>query len=151
MVINYTLKNYQLRETTRGKGIIKYLLVDEQGKKRIVSAIANLGFGNKVKSIHPIHHRETPLIDVLAKAEINEKITVDFTEYNNKYPRGSSVEARKIEAVRTDKIKDPYEDSLISDFESIPKHKFRLLKLLLASVLAVIAMLFVINGFFSGE
>ena len=149
MVINYTLKNYQLRETTKGKGIVKYLLVDEQGKQRIVSAIANLGFGNKIKSVHPIHHREMPLIDILSKAQINEKITVDFTEYNNKYPRGS-VEARKIEAVRTDKISNPYNESLINDFESLVSHKYRLLKLVLVSALAVVAIGFVMNGFFSG-
>jgi len=148
MVINYTLKNYQFRETTKGKGIVKYLLVDEQGKKRIVSAIANLGYGHKIKSVHPIHHREMPLIEALFNAQINEKLMVDFTEYNHKYPRGSG-EARKIETVRTDKVTDPYNESLITDFESIKKHKFRLLKLVLTSALAVLAIIFVINGFFS--
>lgn len=148
MVINYTLKNYQFKETAKGKGLVKYLLVDEQGKQRIVSAIANLGYGNKIKSVNPIHHRELPLIKILAKAQINEKITVDFTDYNNSYPRGS-VEKRKIETVRTDKVTDPYNESLISDLDSISEHKFRLLKLVLASALAVVAILFVINGFFS--
>ena len=148
MVINYTLKNYQFRETSKGKGIVKYLLIDEQGKQRIVSAIADLGFGNKIKSVHPIHHREMPLINILSKAQINEKITVDFTEYNNKYPRGS-VEARKIEAVRTDKVSDPYNDSLIKDFDSLSSHKYRLLKLVLVSALVVVAIGFVMNGFFS--
>jgi len=148
MVINYTLKNYQFRETSKGKGIVKYLLVDEQGKQRIVSAIADLGFGNKIKSVHPIHHREMPLINILSKAQINEKITVDFTEYNNKHPRGS-VEARKIEAVRTDKVSDPYNDSLIKDFDSLSSHKYRLLKLVLVSALVVVAIGFVMNGFFS--
>ncbi len=148
MVINYTLKNYQFKETTKGRGIVKYLLVDEQGNKRIVSAIAHLGFGNKIKSVHPIHHRETPLIDILFTAQVNDKITVDFTEYNNKYPRGSAA-TRKIEAVRTDKVSNPYNESLISDLDSIGNHKFRLLKLVLTSALAVVAILFVINGFFS--
>lgn len=148
MVINYTLKNYQFRETTKGKGIVKYLLVDEQGQKRVVSAIANLGFGNKIKSIHPIHKRELPLIDVLAKAEINEKITVDFTDYNNKYPR-ASLESKKIEAIKTDKVIDPYNESLIQDIDSLKNNKFKILKLFLASALAVVAILFVLNGFFS--
>jgi len=148
MVINYTLKNYKFKETTKGKGIVKYLLVDDQGNQRIVSAIANLGFGKNIKSVHPIHHREQPLIDVLFNAQINDKITVDFTEYNQKHPRGS-VETRKIEQVRTDKIVDPYNESLIKDIDSIANHKFRLLKLVLTSALAVVAVLFVINGFFS--
>ena len=148
MVINYTLKNYQFKETTKGKGIVKYLLVDDQGNQRIVSAIANLGLGKKIKSVHPIHHRESPLIDVLFNAQINEKITVDFTEYNQKHPRGS-IEARKIQKVRTDKVVDPYNESLIKDIDSIVEHKFRLLKLALTAALAVIAILFVINGFFS--
>ncbi len=148
MVINYILKNYQFKETTKGRGIAKYLLVDEQGNKRIVSAIAHLGFGNKIKSIHPIHHREGPLIDILFTAEVNDKITVDFTEYNNKYPRGSAT-GRKIEAVRTDKVSDPYNESLINNLDTLGNHKFRLFKLALASALAVVAILFVINGFFS--
>jgi len=148
MVINYTLKNYQFKETTKKKGLVKYLLVDDQGNKRIVSAIADLGIGQKIKAVHPIHHREMPLIEILATAQVNDKITVDFTEYNNKHPR-SSVETRKIEAVRTDKVIDPYNESLISDIDSIGQHKFRLLKLVLTSALAVVAILFVINGFFS--
>ncbi len=148
MVINYTLKNYQLRETTKGKGIVKYLLVDEQGKTRMVSAIADLGFKNKIKSIHPIHHRELPLIKILSKANVNEKITVDFTEYNQKYPRDTAT-TQKITEVKTDKVVDPYADSLIKDIVEIKNHKFRLLKLFLTSALAVVAMLFVLNGFFS--
>ena len=148
MVINYTLKNYQFRETTKGKGIVKYLLIDEQGKKRIVSAIANLGYGKRIKSVHPIHKRELPLIVVLSKAEINEKITVNFTEYNEKYPRGSAG-PKKIEAVKTDKVIDDYSDSLIQDIDSLKNHKMRFVKLFAASAFAVVAILFVINGFFS--
>ena len=147
MVINYTLKNYQFKETTKGKGIVKYLLIDEQGQKRIVSAIANLGYGKKIKSVHPIHKRELPLTDVLFKSEINEKITVDFTEYNNKHPRGSAG-AKKIETVQTDKVVDDYGESLIQDIDSIKHHKVRFLKLFLASILAVVAIIFVMSGFF---
>lgn len=147
MVINYTLKNYQFRETTKGKGIVKYLLVDEQGKTRVVSAIASLGFGNKIKSVRPIHHRETPLTDILFKADINEKITVDFTGYNSINPRGAAVEERKIGTVRTDKVTDAYQESLISDLESITHHKGRFIKLILTSVLVVVAMMFVLSSF----
>lgn len=148
MIINYTLKKSQLRETTKGKGIIKYHLLDEQGKIRVVSAIVNFGFKNKIKSISPIHSREQPLLDVLFKAEINEKITVDFTEYNMKFPRDAAA-ARKIKAIKTDKVVDPYDDSVIKGFDSLQNHKLRFVKLFLVSALAVVAILFVLDGFFS--
>lgn len=148
MVINYTYKNFQFRETAKGKGIVKYLLVDEQGKQRVVSAIANLGFGNKIKSVRPIHHRESPLIDILFKADLNERITVDFTHYNNSHPRGSA-EEQKIGAIKSDKVNDTYQESLISDLESITHHKGRFLKLFLVASLAVIALMFVFTGFSS--
>lgn len=145
MIINYTLKNYQFKETTKGKAIIKYLLVDEQSKTRVVSAIASLGFRNKIKSVHPIHQREQPLIDILFTAEINERITVDFTDYNDKHPRGNT-DTRRIDGVSSDKVVDKYQESLISDLDSITHHKGRLLKLILASMFVVIAMMFVFTG-----
>jgi len=147
MQIYYTVKNYQFRETTKGKGIIKYYLVDDQGKERVVSAIAKLGFTNKIKSVHPIHHRETPLIDVLSKAAIDERILVDFTEYNNKYPRADRG-PKKITAQST-RVIDPYTESLITDMSSITKNKMRIIKLVALSLLVFTAYLFVRQGFFS--
>jgi hypothetical protein len=146
MQINYTVKNYQFKETSKGKGIIKYHLVDDQGKERVISAIGKLGFQGKIKSVHPIHHREMPLIEVLSKASLNEKIMVDFTEYNQKYPRGS-MRTQKIEA-RTTKIADPYEESLINDLDSIKSHKMRLFKLAGVAVLVFIAYMSARNSFF---
>ncbi len=147
MQVNYTVKNYQFRETAKGKGIVKYYLVDDQGKERVVSAIAQLGLTKKIKSVHAIHHRESPLIDVLSKADLNEKIQVDFTDYNNKYPRATD-NPKKISA-RSTKIVDPYDASLIKDLSSLKNHKLRLIKLIALSVLVLTAYLFVRQGFFS--
>ena len=147
MQINYIIKNYQFRETTKGKGIVKYHLVDDQGKERVVSAIATLGFNKKIKSVHPIHFREQPLIDALAKSAINDKIRVDFTEFNKMHPRGST-RTQKM-TVETNRTVDDYQDSLINDLSSLKDNKFRLFKLFALSVLVLVAVLSVLNGFFS--
>ena len=145
MQVNYTIKNYQFKEMSKGRGIVKWFLRDDQGQERVISAVAKIGLTNNITSIHPIHHREMPLIDVLSKASIDERIVVDFTEYNNKYPRGSS--PKKVTA-KTKKVADGYADSLINDFESLKDHKMRLVKLVGLSVLILTAFVFAKDSFF---
>lgn len=145
MILKYKLKSSMVKETTKGKGIVRYVLVGDQGHEREVSAIATLG-KKGIKSVRPIHHREQPLIDVLLKASINEVIEVDFGPYNKEHPRDHR--AKDIVA-RTTKIADPYEESLITDFNSIKDHKFRILKLVGLSILMLTAIMFAKEGFFS--
>ena len=135
-----------VKETTKGKGIVRYVLVGDQGHEREVSAIATLG-KKGIKSVRPIHHREQPLIDVLAKASINEVIEVDFGPYNKQYPRDHR--GPKEIVARTTKIADPYQDSLIRDFNSIKDQKLRILKLVGLSILMLTAIMFAKEGFFS--
>ena len=72
---------------SKGKGAIDFFLVDDIGEKRTVSAMAVLGRKNKIKTIHAIHKRETPLVEALAKSHINDAIEVDFTGFNKAHPR----------------------------------------------------------------
>lgn len=145
MILKYKVKSFQVKESTKERGIIHYVLVGSQGKTRKVLAIAVLA-GGKVKSIHSIHKREKPLIDILAKAELGEIIEVDFSSYNNQHPRDSR--GSKAVVARTTKVADPYQDSLITDLNSIKEHKFRILKLIGLSALVLTAFVFAKDSFF---
>ncbi len=146
MQVNYTIKDYQFKEMSKGKGIVRWFLLDDQGKERVIGAMAKIGLTNNITSIKPIHAREQPLIDVLRKAQVDERIVVDFSDYNNKHPRGS-MRNQKITA-QTKKIADDYEDSLINDFESLKDHKMRIVKLIALSCLVLTAFLFAKDSFF---
>ena len=87
MVKIFTIKDYKFKEMSQKKASIDYLLVDEQGIKRTVTAVAKLGRNNKIRSIKPVFERETPLVAALASRSVNDQVVVDFTGYNKKYPR----------------------------------------------------------------
>ncbi len=90
MYKSYTIKAYKCTQVAPKKGHIKYLLEDDQGNQRTVSAMATLGIIKKIKSIRPINFRETPLIEILANSKVNEIIEIDFSDFNNRYPRVAS-------------------------------------------------------------
>jgi DNA gyrase subunit A len=50
MFVSYTVKNHQFKETSKGRGIISYQIVDAHGNKRTISALAHLGMRGKIKS-----------------------------------------------------------------------------------------------------
>lgn len=151
MILRYKIKTFRLKETTKDRGIVRYVLVEGQGSTREVSAIAVLG-GNsisslhsthRIKSIHAIHKREKPLIDVLAKSSVGDIIEVDFSAYNNNHPRGS-----KTMYAKSTKVVDPYQESLITDIHSLKHHKSRILKLVGLSALVLTAFIFAKDSFF---
>ncbi len=147
MRITYTLKDYQLRETSKGRGVVTYHLVDKDGKNRKVSAIVKLGFRGKITAIHPLHKRESPLIDILKQTEINETIVVDFTEYNMKHPRNTNQPVAV--AARNTSVSYEQKDLLINDMESITRKKGRLLQMLGLGLLVFMAIMSVKLSFFS--
>ncbi len=83
----FTIKNSNFKEISKDKGAIDFLLVDDTGEKRTVSAIAKLGRNKRIISVNAIHKRETPLVEALAKAAVKDTIEVDFTGFNNAHPR----------------------------------------------------------------
>ena len=95
MITVYKLISCQRKDTSAKKGVMKYILRDEDHQERTVVAIARIGLFRQLKSIHPIHHRETPLVEVLAKASVNDDISIDFTNFNTLTPRESSERKRK--------------------------------------------------------
>lgn len=86
----YRIEDIIFTELSPKKGSIEYFLVDTLGHKRKVTGIAKLGLNRKIKSVKAVFHREVPLIDALIKADVNQRISVDFSEFNEKYPRGCS-------------------------------------------------------------
>lgn len=145
MKITYTLESYDLRETSKGRGILTYKLKDKNGEERKVSAIVKFGFQNKIKAMHALHHRETPLIKVLQKSSINETIEVDFTAYNEAHPRTSV----KPVAVKNTSLRHEEDKYLIDDMESMSTHKYRILQMIGLAALVFLAVMSVKHSFFS--
>lgn len=87
MFKKFTIKEYRFKEVSKKRGSIDYLLIDELGVERTVTAIAKLGWNNKIKSAHAIYQREIPLVEALFKASVKDTIEIDFTGYNKKHPR----------------------------------------------------------------
>jgi len=145
MFVSYTVKNYQFKETSKGRGIISYQIIDTHGNKRTISALAHLGMRGKIKSARPIHKRELPLLEVLMKSSINEKIEVDFTDFNANHSRDN---VSKNIGVREKEIPDDIVDHTIHDFDEIGRNKFRLFQLVALGALVLAALMSVVHSFF---
>ena len=140
--ISFALKGYKFREVSKGKGVVEYHLLDEHGNKRKVSAMAELNWRKQVSSVKPIHHRELPLVEALARAALNETIEIDFSEFNKKYPRGSMrAKKMKVHSIRVSKNNT----QCICSMSSLVDHKVRFMQLLAFSVASVAALLLIIN------
>ncbi len=82
----YRIEDIIFTELSPKKGSIEYFLVDSVMQKRKVTGVAKLGFNGKIKSVTAVFNREKPLVDALVHADVGERITVDFSEFN-KTPR----------------------------------------------------------------
>ncbi len=151
MFVTYTVKTKQFKETSKGRGIISYLIVDKDSNKRKVSALAHVNKRGKVKSLRPIHKRELPLLEVLVKSSINERIEVDFTEYNKNNPRDEDtpqIGSSKDIGVREVKNEFETKDHTIYSVDDIGENKFRLFQMVALGALVLTAIMFVRHGFF---
>ena len=129
--IRYTVTGYDFTEISRGKGCVEYRLTDDFGNERTVTAMAKLNVFNKVSKVKPIYHRELPLIRALALTKLNQSVTVDFSEYNKKHPRGSMRKQQiSVPSISTNSTGLSGMDSL----GSFADNKLRLLKLMLVSI-----------------
>ncbi len=152
MFVTYTVKNHQFKETSEGRGIISYLIVDKHSNQRKISALAHVNKRGKVQSLRPINKRELPLLQVLVKSSVNEKIEVDFSDYNEKNPRqndGSSTSTKDI-GVRELKSEFETKDHTIYSIDDIGENKFRLFQMAALAALVLAAIMFVKDGFFGG-
>ena len=146
MQVTYTYKDYNLRETSKGRGVLTFHLVDREGHNRTVSAIVKLGFKNKIISARPLHHRETPILRVLQKSSINETIQVDFSDYNAKHPR-SDLSSKEVSAKNTS-VSYTQQEHQLNDFDDLSKNKYRILQMLGLAMLVFFALMSVKHSFF---
>ena len=152
MFVTYTVKNYQFKETSKGRGIISYLIVDKHSNKRKISALAYVNKRGKVQSLRPINKRELPLLQVLVKSSINERIEVDFSEYNKQNPRQDEESRPSTKGIPVRELKSEFEedDHTIYSIDDISDNKFRLFQMAALGALVLAAIMFVKEGFFSG-
>lgn len=140
MYKSYTIKASKFKEISNGRGTISYFLVDELGEKRTVTAKAKCGFIKRIKSIEAIHHRETPLVEALASASVNDTIVIDFSDFNKKYPRLHSNSSAERMARGT--LKTLNSGQNISSLDALNIDIFRLLQLfLIASLIFMVIMI----------
>lgn len=145
MYKSYTIKAFKFKEIASGKGTISYFLVDELGEKRTVTAKAKCGFIKRIKSVEAIHHRETPLIEALANASINDTIVIDFSEFNRQFPR---VHANsKKERLARGTIKTVNNGHSITSLDALNIDTFRLLQLFLISSVCFVVILITMEIF----
>jgi len=83
----YLIKARNFKEIANGKGALEYLLLDENGIERKVTATAEQGHFRAFKNIKAIYKRELPLIKALAEASVNDSVYVDFSKFNARNPR----------------------------------------------------------------
>ncbi len=146
MQVTYTYKDYNLRETSKGRGVLTFHLVDKEGHKRTVSAIVKLGFNNKIISARPLHQRETPILKVLQKASINETIQVDFSDYNARNQR-PDLSSKEMSAKNTS-ISYAEQQHQINDMDDFGRNKFRLFQMLGLALIVFLAVMSVKHSFF---
>lgn len=143
MIKTYVLKEYQCKEISSGKGSINYLLIDELGNERVVTALATLGIIKKIKSVEPIYHRETPLVEMLSKASINDTIEIDFSNFNKMNPRpSSSSKSQRIDRqfFRDINNSSHLNNSSFTDFSISPIRMLKLMAIAIASFLAFLSI-----------
>lgn len=78
----FTVTDILFNEISRKKGTIEYYLIDEMGDERKVTAMAQLGYGKKIKTVKALFQREIPLVEALETKEIDQIFTLDFTQFN---------------------------------------------------------------------
>ena len=141
----FLIKACSFKEISEGKGALEYLLLDENGNERKVTATAQQGRIKALKNIKAIYKRERPLVKALAKASVDDTVYIDFSKFNKKNPRPNSAKGNKI--IRNNDIKH-FAYKGYSDFSEVSlllTDISRLLKLLFISILGVIGILMLKN------
>ncbi len=122
----YLIKSRTFKEITDGKGALEYLLLDENGIERKVTATAQQGRIRELKNIKAVYKREFPLVKALVRASVNDTVYVDFSKFNAKNPRQKIVK---------NSIKPLYKGTTyFFEIQGVLTDKARLLKLFIISL-----------------
>lgn len=142
--ISYIFKSYKFKEISKKKGSIEYLLVDESGNERLVTAMAELNWRKQIHRVRPVYHRESPLVEALANTDLEDTLVVDFSEFNKKHARGY-VTSKKISVsgYASRKSHRPLSTAVFSLFEN----KSRLVHVFMLGSIGIIALAYLLSIF----
>lgn len=131
----FLVKSRNFKEISDGKGSLEFLLVDENGDERMVVATAQVGRFGALKAIKPVYKREIPLIKALAKASVDDSISIDFTDFNAKHVRQTKKPNSKTKQVATESY------GSVEELQDLMTDKSRLMKLIIIGAIGFIGFL----------
>ncbi|MGB0845950.1 MAG: hypothetical protein ACPGSM_04455 [Thiolinea sp.] len=78
----FTVHAVHHKEVSPGKGSIIWLLSDEKGLPRKITAITDIDDKGVIDNMQAVYKREIPLVERLHSSEKGESFTIDFSIYN---------------------------------------------------------------------
>lgn len=82
MIKTFLVHAVKATETSPGKGIMVWLVTDENRVPRKVMGLTELDSQGLVTAVKPIYSRETPLVSALSTLVRGDLVTVDFRPFN---------------------------------------------------------------------
>ena len=87
MFKTFSLIEKKEEQVSATEGKMTFLLKDENGLERSVWGHTQLDAGLNAVSITALRPREHPLLQCLLLTNVNEKINIEFTQYNDVFER----------------------------------------------------------------
>lgn len=82
MIKTFLVHAVKATQTSPGKGIMVWLVTDENRVPRKVMGLTELDSQGLVTTVKPIYSRETPLVAALSTLVRGDLVTVDFRPFN---------------------------------------------------------------------
>lgn len=82
MIKTFLIHAVKTTEVAPGKGLIIWLVTDENRVPRKVMGLTDTDEQGIVKTVKPIYSRETPLVEALTTLVRGDMITIDFRPFN---------------------------------------------------------------------
>ncbi len=82
MIKTFTVHSTYHQEVSPGKGSIIWLLSDEKGRPRKITAITDINEKNEIVAAQAVYKREAPLVEHLGPLVKGDTFTLDFSHYN---------------------------------------------------------------------
>lgn len=82
MIKTFLVHAVKTTQVSPGKGLITWLVTDENRIPRKVLGVTETDEQGFVKAVKPVYSRETPLVDALKTLVRGDMVTVDFRPFN---------------------------------------------------------------------
>lgn len=82
MIKTFLVHAVKTTQTSSGKGLIVWLITDENRVPRKVMGLVDINEQGLVIAVKPIYSRETPLVEALRPLVRGDLVTVDFRPFN---------------------------------------------------------------------